>query len=839
MAFHLKFELNKHLEEDENRQKERDYITFAGMEQRHVKLITNKLNFDFDKRDYHRVAKIKDVQVIFGLEDNQVLVVRGSLGCSFKPPYGANLYILSAKIKNTSFDSIQGVDLDIYHDEYRPEPIPVTEDLLDSLVANSDFVYNMDQFEDFMETFSYYKEISNAVNNAESFDIEEISDEYHFLPISEAGDVTDDFESVYSNEDVIIGYVVDDFKCNSLPNEIQREIQTVFDVLIAYKDEKDKKKKIKSIKRFSENLYLHYSPVIQENDFRSLSNFELINIRDKDAKYIVLTGKAKNYSGARYLNLYDVGQKIKLDSIENSLRLINEGASGAASELLEYLVGSEKMMPNEGIIRDNIEPYIKGLNESQKAAFCMAIDGSPISLIKGPPGTGKTHVINAIAQYIVKELNEKVIISSQTHVAIDNVLDKLMSNYDLIIPNRITNRVNKYDSDNIDSTLYKTWGAEFESHNSRAEAKSLAKKMSEYEKKFNGAKRFSYSTTNKMSDYSVIGATTTTPVIAGRKGLEVLKGYDWLIIDEVSKCPVTEVLRYLPYVKHIILVGDDYQLPPLLEINKEDIENLPTFDEDKFARLKSEYESSVFSSVIKKANESHRLAILNVNYRATPDILKTYNVFYDNQLELGRKTPSKIIMKPDSIYRNKDVYFFDVKNGKEAFDGPSRFNTEELEAIKLCLNDLMQEVENAKEITVSAIFPYAAQISKFTKENKNLINEMKKTFRSFECDTVDSFQGRETDIVLLSTVVTDNSLSNFLKDFRRINVSMSRAKDKLIIFGNPITLSRIEMTTSKGENGRTYFADIIGGIKENAGMIVFDRGVKYYGYENSTTIRFK
>jgi hypothetical protein len=51
-----------------------------------------------------------------------------------------------------------------------------------------------------------------------------------------------------------------------------------------------------------------------------------------------------------------------------------------------------------------------------------------------------------------------------------------------------------------------------------------------------------------IEDYSVIGATTTTSAIAGRKGIEVLDGYDWLIIDEVSKCPITEVLRYLPYV---------------------------------------------------------------------------------------------------------------------------------------------------------------------------------------------------------------------------------------------------------------------------------------------------
>ena len=60
-------------------------------------------------------------------------------------------------------------------------------------------------------------------------------------------------------------------------------------------------------------------------------------------------------------------------------------------------------------------------------------------------------------------------------------------------------------------------------------------------------------------------------------------------------------------------------------------------------------------------------------------------------------------------------------------------------------------------------------------------------------DTVDAFQGKESDIVLVNTVITDLSRRNFLSDFRRINVSMSRAKDKLIIFGNKIVLEKLDM----------------------------------------------
>ena len=109
--------------------------------------------------------------------------------------------------------------------------------------------------------------------------------------------------------------------------------------------------------------------------------------------------------------------------------------------------------------------------------------------------------------------------------------------------------------------------------------------MEEAMSHFGGEQRFKYAEMSSSEDFSVIGATTTTSAIAGKKGLEVLKGYDWLIIDEVSKCPITEVLRYLPYVSRIIMVGDDFQLAPLLEFSKDDVKELPSYDEEMFQKL--------------------------------------------------------------------------------------------------------------------------------------------------------------------------------------------------------------------------------------------------------------
>ena len=177
-------------------------------------------------------------------------------------------------------------------------------------------------------------------------------------------------------------------------------------------------------------------------------------------------------------------------------------------------------------------------------------------------------------------------------------------------------------------------------------------------------------------------------------------------------------------------------------------------------------------------------------------------------------------------FNETDVFFVDVKNAQETKEGHSRKNVEEIEATVSIIKDLIKHAKNKKQMSVAAIFPYAAQISLFQKQNKDLINQAKQEFESFEIDTVDAFQGKEADIVLVNTVVTDQTQGNFLNDFRRINVSMSRARDKLFIFGNPTTLSKIEMKITGGEK-RKYFADIIKNIKKKGKMIEYDRGVNY------------
>ena len=795
-----------------------------------VKICTTHKEFEFDRKDNRLISSIRNVKIVYEMPKEGILILIGKLGCRFRPPFGGEFFCARIVKETTPFKEVRGVEAKVcFTPNLQTTTIEDMERSLENLSKDKDFEFNIGQFDEFMEIFEFYRQLSEELNNNVSYKIETKSQPYFYIGLDAKGFDPEFATEVKDLNGVLVGYKFSETELYNLPSEIRENVKELIDVRILGGMEE-----VAKIKRVGgDNIYLGNTKLVTEREVKNICSFTIFNISiQKDE--VVLSGELQKSSMYEnefsYLNLYDMGQKIKVDSIENSLRLINQGSTGAAAELLEYLIGDRKMpnRPSGRKLTAAKEKYIEGLNKSQTEAFLMSVDGSPVSLIKGPPGTGKTHVINAIVQYITKELGEKVVISSQTHIAIDNVLDKLVENYDLVIPNRITNRRNKYSGDEIDETLYRTWGRKFLSHNERASNKTLAKNMAKTMGNFAGEPRFKFAEENNSEDYSVIGATTTTSAIAGKKGLEVLEGYDWLIIDEVSKCPITEVLRYLPYVSKVILVGDDFQLAPLLEFTKEDVKNLPSYNEDMFDKLETIYQQSVFAKVMDKAIKSDRLVLLNENYRSVKQVLDTYNFFYDNKL-IGKREEirsSKVQFDTDNClidYQTYDVLFVDVKNGQEGKSGTSRFNVEESNATAELLRDLMKHVKNPQDVTVSAIFPYAAQIAHFQKNNIKLINEAKKFFKSFEIDTVDAFQGKETDIVLVNTVVTDASLGNFLNDFRRINVSMSRARDKLIVFGNPITLSKIKMKIVGGQE-RHYFKEIIDYISTNGRKIVYKEG---------------
>ncbi|MFV8477754.1 AAA domain-containing protein [Mycoplasma sp. VS410B] len=847
-----------------------------------VKIFTiNKLKSINIKTGYDRdvISDLKNIKIIFKFSDSDFYVLRGNINFNWKFKKGESnipfiFYVFDiSKIIISDFSLIRGVEAEAYFVTSENE----AEEFLNNKAENLLFVDNeksfktledisreewfesdVSQFDDFLDLFNYYKELFSRINNADSMKIDNINKNLIFIPINNINAfdekikkmIISNSNAVYDTNGILKGYKSSEKNFINPIKDILSIPNIYYYELHISQKEINKTSIEKKINRIGlENIFLSNYKELDNNIFNNKKAINFIvescslcdNEKHKNINCTTVIGYTKKEVDleCKYLNLYDLGQKIKIDTMSESIKLLKRGGSTEAFPILEYILGSEntKMPDNSWNIDENsliYSKYIKQLNESQRKAFLMSIDGSPVSLIKGPPGTGKTFVINAIVEYITKELREKVVISSQTHIAIDNVLEKLFYNSDPIIPKRITNRKNLYDGDYLDKILAKTFPKLLEKNLSNNTLdKEYINIIEDYlDIKFDGDHEFIFSKEFSTDDFSVLGVTTTSSAITGKKGYETLEGYDWLIIDEVSKSPITEVIRYLPYVKKIILVGDDYQLAPILEINKNDVEKLDIYEEDKFEELRHMYENSVFTKTLKKAEEANRLVMLDTNYRSRREIFECYSFFYDGNLKMGgyNEKPNKVKFIDNinaQIYslEKKDAIFINVKGGQQVKENTSRYNQEELEAIKLVLKELIANIVNKSELTISVIFPYAAQIERFQKQNKKLINELKEEFLSFEFDTVDAFQGKESDIVLVSTVVTDLNSKTFLSDFRRINVAMSRAKEKLIIFGNSFTLSKIEMQKPNDITGtkKRYFKNIINNLIKNEAVIDFEK----------------
>ncbi len=437
------------------------------------------------------------------------------------------------------------------------------------------------------------------------------------------------------------------------------------------------------------------------------------------------------------------------------------------------------------------------LNESQRKAFKICSDNTPVAFVQGPPGTGKTHLIEKLVDFYASN-KKKVLIASQTNVAVENVLDKLHKDKNFpYLPIKVEYRNKSLYSEEqigeqISNKIEKITGWNLE-----------------------GMEIPNIKEIHAPRDFRVVGSTTTSSAIENKRWKEWLKNLDVLIIDEISKSNVPEIIRFTTMAKKVIFIGDQKQLDPMSDIN------WSTFDKD-FKKdnedIISKYISlSIFENKYEDMRKRKRAVMLNINYRSVEPIARQYAMFYNNKLEIGRQTENVIKYKGEAAF--KPFTFISASGSKEAFTGPSnsRYNLREINIINETLEKLLWTLDDPSKYSVAVITTYGAQTEQIQKSiNTHMMREQ---FQSFKVNTVDAFQGDQADIVILSTVVADNSGSQgFISDFRRLNVSISRARDLLIVIGSEKKLSSIMYEVPECEP-RAYLAEMIEYAKENNSFI--------------------
>lgn len=333
--------------------------------------------------------------------------------------------------------------------------------------------------------------------------------------------------------------------------------------------------------------------------------------------------------------------------------------------------------------------------------------------------------------------------------------------------------------------------------------------------------------------------------------------FDVVIVDEVSKATPLELLRPMLLAPKTILVGDHRQLPPTFEFASfSNPDTSPTDDEDadaleREAELLRKYErlttASLFRDGFAEIDPRSRAA-LNTQYRMHPQIMSLINRFYDGRLQSGLTDPDgldtsarwswrthglNLNSRTGGEYLTESLHALWIDSsedeaGKVAYedsDGTGIGNKLEARLVAQVVEDLVNTCEREHRTkTIAVATFYNRQKRLIRKELESRLGQRFKGLR-IDVETVDRFQGKEADIVIVSMVRNRyqrlGKNSNPAK-FERINVAFSRARDLLVVIGARKTFERFEVAIEPVDGGaprRTpVYGQIIGDIKELGGL---------------------
>ncbi|WP_231785471.1 DEAD/DEAH box helicase [Lysinibacillus sp. C5.1] len=333
---------------------------------------------------------------------------------------------------------------------------------------------------------------------------------------------------------------------------------------------------------------------------------------------------------------------------------------------------------------------------------------------------------------------------------------------------------------------------------------------------------------------NVIG--TTCVASASKEFMENYPTFDVVIIDEVSKATPPELLLPMLKGKKIILVGDHHQLPPLLgddtleETLKGMLEENPNFDGAQ--ELKSLLRESLFERLFNNLPSTHK-QMLALQYRMHEKIMHSITPFYakeENGLQCGLPDSDAARdhgLEGQFVGRDDHLLWIDMPAERPFLEeqvkgGTSRYNEGELQTIRSILTDLNSAVMEAKKAgripqdaqkSVGVISFYGEQVKKI---NRLLQQELQLPHLQFRTGTVDKFQGMEMDVILVSMVrnTPKGGDIGFARDYRRLNVALSRARELLMLVGSADMFAK----RAKHQDTRDMYSNLLTTVKSYNGL---------------------
>lgn len=546
----------------------------------------------------------------------------------------------------------------------------------------------------------------------------------------------------------------------------------------------------------------------------------------EELKYFSFTGTVSYVDGDRMVvtvpdsaPLLELQQStdpigVQLSFDETSYKLMFEALDRvmkAKNNRLAYL--RDLFYSHQKAGRFSFEPMkFPWLNPTQERAVNEVLWAKDVAIVHGPPGTGKTTtLVEAINETLMRE--SQVLVCAQSNMAVDWISEKLVDRGINVLRIGNPTRVN-------DKMLGFTYERRFESHPDYPQLWAIRKAIRELRKnRKKGSENYHQKIERLKSRaaeieirinaelFSETRVIACTLVGSAHRLLEGMK-FGTLFIDEAAQA--LEAACWIPMrrASRVILAGDHCQLPPTVKsiaalragLGKTLMERIAENKPEVVTLLKIQYrmndEIMRFSSdwfyggEVESAPQIKYRSVLDYDHPIT--WIDTSNE--ENQITIeGEDAPEDSASTASSVSaanQNSDLNF------KEQFVGESfgRINKAEAELTLLTLAEYFTKIGKQRvleeSIDVGIISPYRAQVQYLKKLIKKY--EFFKPYRRLiSVNTVDGFQGQERDVILISLVRSnDEGQIGFLKDLRRMNVAMTRARMKLFILGNKDTMTK-------------------------------------------------
>ena len=538
-------------------------------------------------------------------------------------------------------------------------------------------------------------------------------------------------------------------------------------------------------------------------------------VKNSTLKYFSFTGTVNYVNGDRMVitvpdsaPLLDLQQAteeigIQLSFDETSYKLMFEALDRtmkAKNNRLAYL--RDLFYSHQKAAKFTFEPMrFPWLNPTQEKAVNEVLWAKDVAIVHGPPGTGKTTtLVEAINETLMRE--SQVLVCAQSNMAVDWISEKLVDRGVNVLRIGNPTRVN-------DKMLGFTYERRFEAHPDYPQLWAIRKAIRELRK---NRKKGSESYHQKLErlksrateleiriNSELLGEARViacTLVGSAHRLLEGMK-FGTLFIDEAAQA--LEAACWIPMrrASRVILAGDHCQLPPTVK---------------SIAALRAGLGKTLMERIAE--NKPEVVTLLKIQYRMNEEIMRfSSDWFYHGEVESAPQIKYRSILEDDSPITWIDtsneenqvtIEGDDVVSGEkrddmnfhEQFVGESfgRINKAEADLTLLTLAEYLTQVGKRRvleeSIDVGIISPYRAQVQ-YLKRLLKKYEFFKPYRRLISVNTVDGFQGQERDVILISLVRSnDEGQIGFLKDLRRMNVAMTRARMKLIILGDKSTMTK-------------------------------------------------